>query len=285
MRATRGVVTQRFEYCFVQPPGSAYPAILEAHDIRPPEPVRIEGAGGPIEAVPIVQEHGEISSLGFRFGNVAYSPDIGGVPETSLPLLQGLDLWIVDALRPMPHAEPFQPEAGAAVDRAGRRQARHPHAHDDGARLRGAAARAAARTSSRPTTAWWWRPIEKRRGPDHPGGVRRCVGTTARTHRSPRCVVVSMAGGLPCLAKGRDLIGGKGRQNRQGQPAMPSIAAAIQQLRKTGKECQQRAFPSVCDVGPTCVDRTRDSWRTCPGLRDLLSKATGHLYHDNRRLY
>ena len=104
---TRGVVTQRFEYCFVQPPGSAYPAILEAHDIRPPEPVRIEGAGGPIEAVPIVQEHGEISSLGFRFGNVAYSPDIAGVPESSLPLLQGLDLWIVDALRPMPHASHF----------------------------------------------------------------------------------------------------------------------------------------------------------------------------------
>ena len=104
---TRGVVTQRFEYCFVQPPGSAYPAILEAHDIRPPEPVRIEGAGGAIEAVPIVQEHGEISSLGFRFGNVAYSPDIAGVPESSLPLLQGLDLWIVDALRPMPHASHF----------------------------------------------------------------------------------------------------------------------------------------------------------------------------------
>ena len=104
---TRGVLMNRFGYCFVQPPGSSYPAILEAHDIRAPEPVRIDGAGGPIEAVPIVQEHGDICSLGFRFGNVAYSPDIVGVPEASLPLLQGLDLWIVDALRPMPHAGHF----------------------------------------------------------------------------------------------------------------------------------------------------------------------------------
>ena len=43
---TRATLMQRFDYCFVQPPGSAYPAILDAHDIRPPEPVRIDGAGG-----------------------------------------------------------------------------------------------------------------------------------------------------------------------------------------------------------------------------------------------
>ena len=50
----------------------------DANDIRPPEPIRIDGAGGPIEAVPILQEHGEAPSLGFRFGDLAYSPDIGG---------------------------------------------------------------------------------------------------------------------------------------------------------------------------------------------------------------
>jgi len=46
-------------------------------------------------------------SLGFRFGNIAYSPDIGGLPPSSLPLLEGLDLWIVDALRPTPHPSHF----------------------------------------------------------------------------------------------------------------------------------------------------------------------------------
>jgi phosphoribosyl 1,2-cyclic phosphate phosphodiesterase len=104
---TRKTLEARFDYCFQQKPGSIYPAILQAHDIEPPHPVRIEGSGGAIEAVPIPQDHGDSPSLGFRFGNVAYSPDIGGIPESSIPLLQGLDLWIVDALRPMPHPSHF----------------------------------------------------------------------------------------------------------------------------------------------------------------------------------
>jgi phosphoribosyl 1,2-cyclic phosphate phosphodiesterase len=105
--ATRRTLETRFEYCFLQRPGSLYPPILQVHDIRPPEPVRIDGNGGTIEAVPIVQEHGDAPSLGFRFGSVAYSPDIGGLPESSIPLLEGLDLWIVDALRPAPHPSHF----------------------------------------------------------------------------------------------------------------------------------------------------------------------------------
>ncbi|HEX6000534.1 MAG TPA: MBL fold metallo-hydrolase [Hyphomicrobiaceae bacterium] len=104
---TRQTLESRFEYCFKQKPGSSYPAMLEAHDIVPPEPVRIEGPGGVIEAVPVLQDHGAMPSLGFRFGNVLYSPDICGVPESSLPLLQGLDLWIVDALRHVTHSTHF----------------------------------------------------------------------------------------------------------------------------------------------------------------------------------
>jgi phosphoribosyl 1,2-cyclic phosphate phosphodiesterase len=105
--ATRRTLETRFEYCFAQKPGSIYPAILQAHSIEPPTAVRIEGAGGAIEAVPIVQDHGDAPSLGFRFGNVVYSPDISGIPESSLPLLQGLELWIIDALRPAPHPSHF----------------------------------------------------------------------------------------------------------------------------------------------------------------------------------
>jgi phosphoribosyl 1,2-cyclic phosphate phosphodiesterase len=105
--ATRTALENRFEYCFAQKPGSLYPSILHAHDIHPPEPVRIDGNGGAVECVPIEQRHGDGASLGFRFGNVAYSPDISGIPDTSVELLQGLDLWIVDALRPMPHPSHF----------------------------------------------------------------------------------------------------------------------------------------------------------------------------------
>src|SRR6185369_12667899 len=64
---TRANLESRFDYCFVQRPGSIYPSILEARDIRVSEPVRMDGPGGPIDAVPILQEHGETPSLGFRF--------------------------------------------------------------------------------------------------------------------------------------------------------------------------------------------------------------------------
>jgi phosphoribosyl 1,2-cyclic phosphate phosphodiesterase len=98
---------ERFRYCFDALPGSSYPPILRAHTIEPPAPMRIEGPTGPIEAVPVPQEHGDMGSLGFRFAGLAYSPDISGIPDSSLPLLEGLDVWIVDALRFTNHPSHF----------------------------------------------------------------------------------------------------------------------------------------------------------------------------------
>jgi phosphoribosyl 1,2-cyclic phosphate phosphodiesterase len=105
--ATLATLESRFAYCFRQPPGSSYPAVLNAHELRPPAAVTIAGEGGAIEAIPIPLDHGETPALGFRFGNVVYSPDLSGIPAASMPLLQGLDLWIVDALRPLPHPNHF----------------------------------------------------------------------------------------------------------------------------------------------------------------------------------
>ncbi len=93
----------RFAYCFMTPPGSEYPPILNEHRIEPGWPVAIEGQGGPIEALPVLQAHGDIPSLGFRFGKIAYSCDIKSLPDASLAAMAGLDLWIVDALRRTPH--------------------------------------------------------------------------------------------------------------------------------------------------------------------------------------
>jgi phosphoribosyl 1,2-cyclic phosphate phosphodiesterase len=93
----------RFGYCFVSPPGSDYPPIAAEHRLVPGHAVTIEGQGGPIEALPVLQEHGDIPSLGFRFGNVAYSADIKNLPPESIAALASLDVWIVDALRRAPH--------------------------------------------------------------------------------------------------------------------------------------------------------------------------------------
>ena len=85
---TAAMMRTRFGYCFKAPPGS-------------------DGKGGPITTLPFLQDHGDMSSLGFRFGQVAYSADVSGVPETSLPALSGLAVWIVDALRYRPHPSHF----------------------------------------------------------------------------------------------------------------------------------------------------------------------------------
>ena len=44
-------------------------------------------------------QHGEISALGFRFGDLAYTPDLNAIPDASRPFLEGLGVWIIDALR------------------------------------------------------------------------------------------------------------------------------------------------------------------------------------------
>ncbi len=100
---TSEVLRARFDYCFRTPPGSEYPPTLIEHRLEAGKPTMIEGKGGPISVLPVLQEHGDIASLGFRFGNVAYSADIKALPPDSVAALAGLELWILDALRLTPH--------------------------------------------------------------------------------------------------------------------------------------------------------------------------------------
>jgi len=107
---TRASLLSRFGYCFETPVGSMYAPILNGHLIEPPHAVRINGAAGPIEALPVVQAHGDAESLGFRFGDIAYSPDISGLSADAQARLGNLDLWVVDALRYVPHPSHFTVE-------------------------------------------------------------------------------------------------------------------------------------------------------------------------------
>lgn len=92
----------RFGYIFEQEGG--YPAICDAITLPPHgEPFAIDGPSGPVPVVGFDQDHGEIRSVGFRIGDVAYSSDVVGFPDEALPALEGLKVWIVDALRITPH--------------------------------------------------------------------------------------------------------------------------------------------------------------------------------------
>jgi phosphoribosyl 1,2-cyclic phosphate phosphodiesterase len=107
---TAKVMVPRFNYCFATPPGSNYPPIANEHRITPGHPVVVHGAGGSVEVLPFLQDHGDIPSLGYRIGNIAYSSDVNGIPHASLPALSDLDVWIVDALRYRPHPSHFSLE-------------------------------------------------------------------------------------------------------------------------------------------------------------------------------
>jgi phosphoribosyl 1,2-cyclic phosphate phosphodiesterase len=100
-------IHRRFGYCFKSPPGSEYPPILREHSLAAGNHLTIEGKGGPITILPCLQQHGDIASLGFRFGNVGYSCDLSSIPAESAAALTNLDVWIVDALRYRPHPSHF----------------------------------------------------------------------------------------------------------------------------------------------------------------------------------
>jgi len=106
--ATSKTLTKRFGYCFEQAKGTLYPAILKDNRIAQPyREINVQGAGGAVKAMPFRQIHGNIDSLGFRFGNIAYSSDISEIPDESNRILEGLDVWVIDALRRDPHPTHF----------------------------------------------------------------------------------------------------------------------------------------------------------------------------------
>ncbi|WP_027061659.1 MBL fold metallo-hydrolase [Mesorhizobium loti] len=94
---------QAFGYCFETPPGSSYPPIVSAHIIDHATPVVIEGEGGALTFEPLPQIHGDIISLGFRIGGLAYCPDISDFPDATAKRLRGLDVLIIDALQYKTH--------------------------------------------------------------------------------------------------------------------------------------------------------------------------------------
>jgi len=52
---------------------------------------------------PLPVLHGNLPVLGFRFGQSAYVTDFSSIPDSTVPLLEGLDVLILDALRHKPH--------------------------------------------------------------------------------------------------------------------------------------------------------------------------------------
>jgi len=98
---TQEALLSRFAYAFVQPAGSPYPPILDLRSIDGAFEITVPG--GTIGFQPFEVDHGSMAALGFRIGGLAYLPDVVAIPEEAWRHLQGLECWIVDALRRKPH--------------------------------------------------------------------------------------------------------------------------------------------------------------------------------------
>jgi phosphoribosyl 1,2-cyclic phosphate phosphodiesterase len=99
---TRASLMRRFGYIFESEGG--YPAIADMALIPGyGAPFSVEGPSGPVTARAYDLDHGGVRSLGFRFDDVAYLPDVLDIPDESLEGLRDLDVLIVDALRYAPH--------------------------------------------------------------------------------------------------------------------------------------------------------------------------------------
>ncbi|MBZ9677574.1 MBL fold metallo-hydrolase [Mesorhizobium sp. ES1-1] len=94
---------QAFGYCFETPAASSYPPIVTPHIISHERPLVIEGEGGALALEPLPQVHGDIISLGFRIGGMAYCPDISDFPDSTADRLRDLDVLIIDALQYRTH--------------------------------------------------------------------------------------------------------------------------------------------------------------------------------------
>jgi phosphoribosyl 1,2-cyclic phosphate phosphodiesterase len=121
--ATERSLRKRFDYIFESPEGSDYPPLMRVEPIRPAVPFDISGSGGVIRITPFRLIHGSMDALGLRVGSVAYTPDVSAIPPESLAHVQGLDLWIIDALRRKSHPSHFN--LAEALDWVARAKPRH----------------------------------------------------------------------------------------------------------------------------------------------------------------
>ena len=121
---TYATLDRCFGYAFIQPPPDL---ILFRPNLRRrliDGPFQV----GSMNWVPVPLMHGDLPILGFRVGRLAYCTDVSAIPKSSMPLLEGLDVLVLDALQHKKHPTHFTlAEAVRAAKRVGARQTFFTH--------------------------------------------------------------------------------------------------------------------------------------------------------------
>lgn len=101
--STLGVLKTMFGWAFHQ--NNTYKGYIKPDPHIIDSPFAIRG----INITPLPVLHGSVETTGFLFesasgSRIAYLPDVKSIPATTLALMSGLDLLVIDALRDVPHA-------------------------------------------------------------------------------------------------------------------------------------------------------------------------------------
>lgn len=101
-RETLADVRRMFSYIF-RPPRQKGGGVPQVRLFNLAGPFMLGG----VTVVPVPLLHGQLPVLGFRIGDFAYLTDCNRVPDASWPLLSGVRVVILDALRDRPHPTHF----------------------------------------------------------------------------------------------------------------------------------------------------------------------------------
>lgn len=108
----------RMPYCFVEHKYPGIPRIF-LQEVKPGDTFRV----GSTEIQPLLVMHGKLPILGYRIGRqLGYVTDMLTMPDASFDALQGVDVLVVNALRPKPH--PTHQSFSEALETAARIHAR-----------------------------------------------------------------------------------------------------------------------------------------------------------------
>jgi phosphoribosyl 1,2-cyclic phosphate phosphodiesterase len=121
---TAEVLETIFAYTFSEDSQYKLRARVRMNRLNGQESVNLFGAD--FQRIPLL--HGPMETGGYRFGNAAYLTDMNAIPDASLPLLEDLDVVIIDALRERHHPSHANIEEAAEwVDKIGAKQAWFTH--------------------------------------------------------------------------------------------------------------------------------------------------------------
>lgn len=108
-RFTVATLHSFFPYIFTKREESVYSPLARTVEVDGPFQL------GGLRVVPVPLDHGETPVSGYRIGNFAYLTDCRSIPDSSLPLLEGLELLIIDGLRWKAHPTHFNIDGAVAA--------------------------------------------------------------------------------------------------------------------------------------------------------------------------